>query len=452
VASSILERAHELPAIVTSSTAIPQHGELHEAVSRVVRSGSMNHRADVVIVGAGQGGAQAAIFLRQQKFAGSVLVIGAEEYLPYERPALSKEYLAGDKAFDSLLLRPASYWEDKKVEVRLGQRVVTVDAGAHELRLSDGTAIGYGALVWAAGGTARRLPLEGHDLVGVHSVRDRADVDRMKSELETANEIVIIGGGYVGLEAAAVLRKLDKHVTVLEAEPRVLSRVAGEVLSRFFEAEHRAHGVDVRTNAKVVSLEENEGRVSGVRLASGESLRADLVIVGVGMDAAVEPLVLAGAVSDNGVVVDLRCKTSLPDVYAVGDCAAHPNVHANGRVVRLESIQNANDQALVVAKSIAGTLGAEERYDAVPWFWSNQYDLRLQTVGLSQSHDDVVVRGAPESRSFAVVYLRDGRVIALDCVNHTKDYVQGKALVAKGCIVDREKLARPEVTLKELVV
>lgn len=414
----------------------------------------MTPRADVVIVGAGQGGAHTAMALRQQKFAGSVLMIGAEPFLPYERPALSKEYLAGDKAFDALLLRPASYWEERKIEVRLGARVVAVDAGAHEVRLSDGSTVGYGALVWAAGGKARRLACSGHDLTGLHTVRDRLDVDRMIDELATANQIVVVGGGYIGLEAAAVLRKKDKHVTVLEAGARVLARVAGVALSRFFEAEHRAHGVDVRLDAKVVALEEraeNAGRVSGVRLESGESIPAELVIVGIGIDAAVEPLTVAGAVSENGVVVDLRGKTSLPDVYAVGDCAAHPNVHANGRVVRLESIQNANDQAMIVAKSIAGSLGAEERYDAVPWFWSNQYDLRLQTVGLHGDHDEVVIRGAPESRSFSIVYLRGGRVVALDCVNQTKDYVQGKALITRGCEVDRAKLVRQEVALKELV-
>lgn len=410
----------------------------------------MTHRADVVIVGAGQGGAHTAISLRQQKFAGSILMIGKEPVLPYERPALSKEYLAGEKAFDALVLRPASYWEEKNVVVRLGECVVSVDAAAHEVHLADGSAIGYGALVWAAGGNARRLACSGHDLVGVHTVRDRADVDLMKTELETAREIVIIGGGYVGLEAAAVLRKQGKKVTVLEAEPRVLARVAGEALSRFFEAEHRDHGVDVRTGAKVVALDGREGRVCGVRLASGESIPADLVVVGIGIDPAVEPLIAAGAASDGGVLVDLHCKTSLADVYAVGDCAAHPNVHAHGRVVRLESIQNANDQAMIVAKSIAGSLRAEERYDAVPWFWSNQYDLRLQTVGLSHGHDDVVVRGAPESRSFSVVYLRGGRVIALDCVNQTKDYIQGKALITKGSQVDRTALARADVTLKEL--
>ena len=409
------------------------------------------HRADVVIVGAGQGGAQTAIMLRQQKLVGSILVLGAEAFLPYERPALSKEYLAGDKTFEALVLRPASYWEEKKVDIRLGARVVAVDATAHEVRLEDGSAIGYGALVWAAGGKARRLGCNGHDLVGVHSVRDRADVDRMKRELETANEIVIIGGGYIGLEAAAVLRKQDKRVTVLEAEGRVLARVAGEALSRFFEAEHRARGVDIHLDAKVVELEEKDGRVCGVRLVNGDSIPADLVIVGIGIDAAVEPLVAAGAESNNGVLVDLHGRTNLRDVYAVGDCAAHANVHANGRVLRIESIQNANDQAMIVAKSIAGSIAEGERYDAVPWFWSNQYDLRLQTVGLSHDHDDVVVRGTPESRSFSIVYLRAGRVIALDCINQTKDYVQGKALITKGALVDREKLLRADVPLKELV-
>jgi 3-phenylpropionate/trans-cinnamate dioxygenase ferredoxin reductase subunit len=414
----------------------------------------MNPRADVVIVGAGQGGAHTAMALRQQKYAGSILMIGAEPFLPYERPALSKDYLAGDKAFDALLLRPASYWEERNVDVRLGERAVAVDAVGHQVKLESGTAIGYGALVWAAGGNARRLSCEGHDLTGVHTVRDRLDVDRMIAELETASEVVVVGGGYIGLEAASVLRKKGKRVTVLEADSRVLARVAGVALSRFFEAEHRAQGVDLRLGAKVVALEERPGKpgqVGGVRLESGESIAADLVIVGIGIDAAVEPLTAAGGASANGVLVDLRGKTSLPDVFAVGDCAAHPNVHANGRVVRLESIQNANDQAMIVAKAIAGSLGAEERYDAIPWFWSNQYDLRLQTVGLSADHDEVVIRGAPESRSFSVVYLRGGRVIALDCVNHTKDYVQGKALIAKAHEVDRAKLARPDVTLKELV-
>lgn len=414
----------------------------------------MTERADVVIVGAGQGGAQAAMALRQLKFAGSIVVFGEEPELPYERPALSKEYLAGDKAFEKMLLRPPAFWAERNVEMRLGKRIVAVDPKAHEVRTADGDTFGYGSLVWATGGKPRVLSCSGHDLGGVHYVRERSDVDKMKKELETATKIVVVGAGYIGLEAAAVLRKKEKHVTVLEAQNRVLARVAGEELSRFFEAEHRAHGVDIRLGVQVVCIEETNGRASGVRLASGDVIPADLVVVGIGITAAVDPLVAAGAerggAGSDGVLVDLLGKTTLPDVYAVGDCAAHPNVYANGRVVRLESIQNANDHATVVAKLLAGTLAEGERYDAVPWFWSNQYDLRLQTVGLSADHDDVVVRGDPATRSFSIVYLRGGKVIALDCVNKTKDYVQGKALIVNGRVVDRAKLADPEVILKDL--
>lgn len=411
----------------------------------------MTDRVEVLIVGAGQGGAQTAIVLRQQKFAGSVVVLGDEPNLPYERPALSKEYLAGDKAFEKLLLRPASFWEERNVSFRLGERVTEVDAVAHRVTTAAGRSIEYGKLVWATGGRPRRIACTGHDLVGVHYVRDRADVDRMRSELEKIENVAVIGGGYIGLEAASVLRKAGKSVTVLEAQSRVLARVAGEALSRFFEAEHRAKGVEIHLDAVVTSIEGEGGRVTGVRLGDGRVVPADLVVVGIGIDASVEPLLAAGAKGTNGVACDLHGKTSLADVYAVGDCAAHENVHAHGQIVRIESIQNANDQATIVGKSIAGTLGEYERYDAVPWFWSNQFDLRLQTVGLWIDHDDVVVRGDPATRSFSVVYLREGRVIALDCVNLTKDYVQGKALIASGRQVDRDQLGRPEVLLKELV-
>jgi 3-phenylpropionate/trans-cinnamate dioxygenase ferredoxin reductase subunit len=410
----------------------------------------MTERADVVIVGAGQGGAQAAMSLRQQKFEGSILLLGAEPDLPYERPALSKEYLAGEKAFEKLYLRPASFWAERRVEVRTGARVTEMDAAAHTVRTADGQSVGYGKLVWATGGRPRLLGCTGFDLPGVHSIRDRADVDRVRAELDTSKAAVVVGAGYIGLEAASVLRKKDKHVTVLEARERVLSRVAGAELSGFFDAEHRAHGVDLRLGVEVIGIEEKNGRACGVRLAGGEVLSADLVVVGIGIVPAVEPLVAAGATGTDGVLVDLHRKTSHPDVYAVGDCAAHANVHAAGRTVRLESIQNAIDQATIAAKSIAGTLGESEQYDAVPWFWSNQYDLRLQTVGLSLDYDDEVVRGAPDTRSFSVVYLRGGKVVALDCINKTKDYVQGKPLIASGRTVDRAKLADPGITLKEL--
>lgn len=405
---------------------------------------------DVIIVGAGQGGAHAAMGLRTQKFPGSILVLGDDPNLPYERPALSKEYLAGEKAFEKLLLRPATAWAERNVEFKLGARVAKVDPAAHTVTTTAGDAFEYGTLIWATGGQPRKLACGGHDLAGVHYVRERSDVDRMLEELKTSNEVVVIGAGYIGLEAAAVLRKMGKNVTVLEAQHRVLSRVAGEALSRFIEAEHRSHGVDVRLGTQVVSLEGKDGRVSGVVLGDGLIVPAELVVVGIGITPSVEPLLAAGAKGTNGVTVDLHGKTSLPDVYAVGDCAAHDNVHAFGKEIRLESIQNANDQALVAAKAITGTLGKEERYDGIPWFWSNQYDLRLQAVGLWNDHDDTVVRGDPTTRKFSVVYLKEGRVVALDCVNQTRDYVQGKMLIQSKKVVPREKIANPEILLKDL--
>ncbi|MBV9841918.1 MAG: FAD-dependent oxidoreductase, partial [Sphingomonadaceae bacterium] len=271
--------------------------------------------------------------------------------------------------------------------------------------------------------------------------------DRMMDELATTNRVVVIGGGYIGLEAAAVLTKLGKHVTVLEALDRVLARVAGEPLSRFYEAEHRAHGVDVRLGAKVVCIDEKDGAACGVRLEDDEVLPCEMVIVGIGIIPAVEPLLAAGADGGNGVAVDESCRTSLPDIFAVGDCALHANRFAENMPIRLESVQNANDQATVVAKTI---LGETVHYEAVPWFWSNQYDLRLQTVGLSIGHDQVVLRGDPATRSFSLIYLKQGKLIALDCVNATKDYVQGRPLVIAGANIAAERLGDAATPLKEL--
>ena len=270
----------------------------------------------------------------------------------------------------------------------------------------------------------------------------------MIAELPGVEKVVVIGGGYIGLEAAAVLTKLGKQVTVLEALDRVLARVAGEPLSRFYEAEHRAHGVDLRTGVSVDCIEGENGKATGVRLADGTVLPAQMVIVGIGIIPAVEPLIAAGAEGGNGVAVDAQGRTSLPDIYAIGDCAAHANRFADGATIRLESVQNANDQATTVAKTI---IGETVHYDAVPWFWSNQYDLRLQTVGLSTGHDNAVLRGDPAARSFSLVYLKAGRIIALDCVNATKDYVQGRKLVVEGLSIDPAKLADAAVPLKEMV-
>ena len=401
---------------------------------------------DILIVGAGHAGAACAIALRQGKFEGRILVVGAEPELPYERPPLSKEYLAGDKPFERILIRPEAFWAERDITFLRGVTVASVDAAAHSVATSAGDTIGYKQMVWATGGAPRQLSCGGHHLTGVHTVRDRADADRMMTELPDVSRVVVIGGGYIGLEAAAVLTKFGKQVVVLEALDRVLARVAAEPLSRFFEAEHRAHGVEVRLGVNVDCIL-GEDRVTGVRLADGEIIAADMVIVGIGIIPAVAPLIAAGAEGANGVVVDSHCRTSLPDIYAIGDCALHASRYADGAQIRLESVQNANDQASAATKAI---LGSPVAYDATPWFWSNQYDIKLQTVGLSIGYDDAVVRGDPATRSFTVVYLKGDRVIALDCVNAVKDYVQGRKLVVEGRSVDRNALCDPQLPLKDL--
>ncbi len=397
---------------------------------------------DVLIVGGGHGGAQAAIALRQLGFTGSVAIVGGEPELPYERPPLSKDYLAGDKDWERMLIRPPAFWEERAVAMRLGRPVAAVDPHAHRVTLSDGGRLDYGSLIWAAGGTPHRLPCPGGDRRGVHTVRSRADVDRMVAELRATKRAAVIGGGYIGLEAAAVLARLGKQVVLLEALDRVLARVAGAPLSRFYEAEHRGHGVEVRTGVTVTSI-----GAEGVRLSDGELVPADMVIVGIGIAPAVAPLRAAGAQGANGVDVDEYCRTSLADVYAVGDCAAHANRFAGGARIRLESVQNAHDQATTAARAI---LGRPEPYESLPWFWSNQYDLKLQTVGLLHGHDDLVVRGDPAARSFSVLYLRQGRVVALDCVNMVRDYVQGRKLILDGAAPDKARLADAALPLKEL--
>lgn len=401
---------------------------------------------DVLIVGGGHGGAQAAIALRQAKFEGSIGVVNAEPEYPYERPPLSKDYFAGEKAFERIMIRPALFWAEREIDMLLGKQVETVDPVAYSVTTVDGDIISYGKMIWATGGSARWLPCEGGNLDGVHVVRTRADVDAMLERLDDVANVAIIGGGYIGLEAAAVLRKMGKEVTVLEAMDRVLARVAGEQLSRFYEAEHRAHGVDVRLGVEVTCIE-GQYQATGVRLADNKIIPAQMVVVGIGIIPAVGPLLTAGAAGGAGVDVDEYCRTSLPDIFAIGDCAAHANDFADGTIMRVESVQNAYDMANAVAKSIVGELTT---YHAVPWFWSNQYDLRLQTVGLSVGYDATVVRGDPATRSFSVIYLKHGKVIALDCVNATKDYVQGRVFVVDGLKLSSEQLKNTQVTLKDL--
>ena len=401
---------------------------------------------DVLIVGAGHAGAQAAISLRQAGFEGSVAMIGDEKDPPYERPPLSKEYFAGEKTFERILIRPADFWQERKIDLLLGKRVTNVDAAAKTVT-ADGQLISYDKLIWCTGGSPRMLTCNGADAPNVHAVRRRDDVDAMMGQLDTIQHVTIVGGGYIGLEAAAVLTKFGKKVVLLEALDRVLARVAGEELSRFYEEEHRAHGVDLRTGARMDCIEVVDGKACAVLMADGERIETDIVIVGIGITPETGPLIAAGAAGGNGVDVDEYCRTSLPDIYAVGDCAAHANRFAGGAHMRVESVQNANDQAKT---AVAHIMGKEEPYNAVPWFWSNQYDLKLQTVGLSVGFDQAVLRGDPKERSFSVIYLKGGKVIALDCVNAVKDYVQGRAHVLSGAALDLDQAADAGVPLKEV--
>jgi len=408
----------------------------------------MQDQYSVIIVGAGHAGAQAAICLRQMGFEGSIAMIGNEPFAPYERPPLSKEYLAGEKPFERILLRPESFWGERDIDLLTGKRVAGIDSAAKTVSLSDDTKIGYDKLVWAAGGTPRMLSCPGASANNLFAVRTRQDVDRIMAMLDQVTNVTIIGGGYIGLEAAAVMRKLGKNVCVLEALDRVLSRVAGEHLSDFYQAEHRRHGVDIRLGAMVERIETDDaGNATAVICGNGDRVETDMVIVGIGIIPETGPLIGEGAAGGNGVDVDEYCRTSLPDIYAIGDCASHANAFAKGLQIRLESVQNANDQAKVAAGHIVGDA---QPYHAIPWFWSNQYDLRLQTVGLSTDYDAQILRGDPETRSFSVVYMRGGKVIALDCVNATKDYVQGRKLVIEGELLDVEALADASIPLKEV--
>ncbi|WP_186258177.1 NAD(P)/FAD-dependent oxidoreductase [Burkholderia gladioli] len=401
---------------------------------------------DVLIVGAGHAGANCAMELRKAGFEGSVMLLSDETELPYERPPLTKDYFTGDRGGEQIRFRTAEAWLERGIEVRLAHRVEAIEPEAHRVRLADGATLQYGKLVWAAGGTPRRLACEGATLAGVHVIRAKHDIDALKADLAGREHVVIVGGGYVGLEAAASLTKLGGvRVTVVEAQDRLLARVAGEPLSAFIEGEHRARGVEIVTGAQVAALKGRDGRVSAVELADGRSIAADLVIAGIGIVPTAQRLLDAGAQGGNGVDVDEQCRTTLPDVYAIGDCArrAHPLVA--GAALRIESVPSALEHAQIVSASITGKPSPKP---GVPWFWSTQYDLRIQMAGIPDGYDEVAVRGELAARSFLVLYLRGGRLIALDAVNATKDYVQGRALLAADVTLTREQLEDLSVPLQ----
>jgi 3-phenylpropionate/trans-cinnamate dioxygenase ferredoxin reductase component len=380
-------------------------------------------RADVLIVGAGHGGAHAAIALRKAGFKGSLMIIDGDPSLPYERPPLSKDYLSGERTEERLLVRPESFWQSQDIRIVVGQQVNTILPGKSAVRLANEEEVSFGELIWAGGGVPRKLNCPGNTLYGIHYVRTRHDVRGLRADLAEAKRVVIIGAGYIGLECAATLAKSARHITVLEAGNRILGRVSGVVVSSFLEAQHRRHGVDIRLADQVQSIQTGVETRLIVRCQSGDCLAADLVIVGIGILPSVTPLLAAGAEGGNGVKVDSRCQTSLAGISAIGDCALHANVFAEGQWLRLESVQNATEMAGVVA---AAHTGNPRHYVSVPWFWSTQFDHRIQTAGLLAGHDSTELTGDVAVCRFSVRYLKRGRLIAAECINSPREFMAVK--------------------------
>lgn len=400
-----------------------------------------------VIIGAGQAGGETALQLRKLGHAGRIVLIGEEPVVPYKRPPLSKAYLAGSLGEDGLHVVPRATLEKSGIEFIGGVRVLRIDRGTKTVQLEDGRSIAYDKLALTTGGRARPLSLPGGDARNVFTVRTIADVEALRPYCQPGRRVVIIGGGFIGLEAAAVARKLGLEVTLLEGLPRVMARVTAPEVSAFFEREHRAAGVDLRCGVQVAALH-GAPEVHTVELADGTRLPADVVIAGIGLIPNIELAEAAGLAIDNGIVVDECTRSSDPDIVAAGDCANHPN-HHYGRRLRLESVQNAMEQARVAA---AAMLGDTAPYRTVPWFWSDQYDLKLQMVGLSAGYDQLVLRGSVEARAFSAFYLREGRLIAADTVNRPADFMFAKKLVAAAMALDAAQLADDSLPLKSFLI
>ncbi len=399
----------------------------------------------IVIVGAGQAAGQAIATLKQKKFDGSIVLVGDESFLPYQRPPLSKKFLAGELPAERLHFKPESFYDVPNIDVRLNTRISSISRPKKCLFTEDGDAIPYDALILATGSRAREIPVEGGTLAGVHYLRSINNVNDIRNELENTKKLLIVGAGYIGLEVAAVTRQLGLDVTVVEIADRVMSRVVSPQVSEFYQNEHIAKGVKLELSTGLNAFL-GSGHVTAVETTDGRAIETDLVIVGVGNLPNTELAEAAGLDTDNGIVVDERCRTSDPDIYAAGDCTSHPS-SIYGRRLRLESVQNALEQAKTAAANLCGEA---LEYSQLPWFWSDQYDLKLQIAGLSEGYDDVVVRGDPDDRSFSCLYLKEGRLIAIDAVNAPRDFVQAKPLIANAASPDREMMADPETMLVDL--
>ena len=399
----------------------------------------------VVIIGAGQAGAQTAISLRQLGFDGRITLLGDELFPPYQRPPLSKKLMTGEMDVERTYIRSAAYYAKSAVDLVLGVRVAAIDRERRAVLCEDGTVLEYDYCVLCTGTRARRLELPGGDLSGIFYLRTLEDCERIKASVANGARAVIIGGGYVGLEIAASLSKWQCRVIVLEALERVLNRVVALPVSDFFAAEHARHGVEIQTGATVAALE-GAGRVERVRCADGRSFPADIVVIGIGALPNDELARAAGLAVENGIVVDDLGRTSDPAIFAAGDVTNHPNALFDRRL-RLESVHNAMAQAKAVAGAIAGQPAA---YAEVPWFWSDQYDLKLQIAGVSGPDAEFLLRGEPQSRAFSCLHLRDGRLVAIDAVNRGADFLVAKALIRDRTPIDPIRAIDPEVKLADL--
>ncbi|MCH7672483.1 MAG: FAD-dependent oxidoreductase [Proteobacteria bacterium] len=379
-----------------------------------------------IIVGASHAGTTLALQLRKEGWSGKIQLISAERELPYHRPPLSKDLLSGAKTLDGIRLRPAQVFEDNDIALLLGTQVESIDTASYRVRLADGRELKYDKLALCTGAAVRKLPL-GQSLENIFTIRFHADTAALARHIEVGKKAVVIGAGYIGLETAAVLAGKGLQLTVLEMAERVLQRVTSATMSAYMTQLHSQHGVNIVTSTTVVDIQ-GDSAVEKVVCADGQEFEADFLIVGIGVDPETSLAKAAGLDIDGGIVVDEFARSSCADVYAAGDCTVHPSLIYDRRI-RLESVQNANDQGRVVAANICGKQIA---YDAVPWFWSDQYDIKLQMVGLNAGYDEVVCRGDssnPDGAGFALFYLKDSVLIAADCVSRPKEFVVAKQLV-----------------------
>lgn len=404
-----------------------------------------SHPATVVIVGAGHAGGSAAAFLRQFGYEGPIVLIGEEPAAPYQRPPLSKAWLKGEADLEALELRPVSWYAENGCDLKTGMRAAAIDRTAKTVTTNAGETIPYDVLILATGSTARALPVPGRELEGLLELRTIAHAEAIKAALGPGKRLAVVGGGYVGLEVAASARALGANATIIEREARCLARVASEPLSHFFEAYHRDRGVEILTEATVAAFEGEGGAVTGVRLADGRLIPCDVTVIGIGALACDQLAVEAGLSCSGGVVVDEHAQTSDPAIYAIGDVTARPLPLYENRRFRLESVPNALEQARQAAAHI---VGRSPPTPEVPWFWSDQYDLKLQIAGLPFEADDIVVRGDPASAKFAVFHLQGDRIRAVEAVNAPPEFMMGKQLIARGAAVDRAALTDPAVSMK----